>query len=157
LKQNDRIEIIGLGVLTAVVMVFLVSGQSASAVSTVSGSDCTISFSGGLNSLQMAPAGSWNLASSGCSITGQSGSIMRGTFTGTFVSTAFNGTVSGTWSTGGGSQKIVASSTQFTLSFSTDQSVDKMPLLGSPYQGTLSGTGSPMMFTVVNAGQINVS
>ncbi len=155
MKGHDRIEILGLAVFTAVMMALVVSGQSTSAAAPVPGG-CTISFSGGLTSLQLAPAGAWRLTSSGCVVSDRSGGVTRGTFTGNFSSGLASGVVSGTWSLVGGTQKVVASSAGFTLSLSTDQGVDQTPVLGSAFQGTLSGTGSPLMFTVGTVGQIRV-
>jgi hypothetical protein len=64
--------------------------------------------------------------------------------------------VSGTWSSDGSTQKVVGSNADFTLSVSTDQVVGKVPMLGSAYQGMLSGAGAQAMLSVGTVGQINV-
>ena len=97
------------------------------------------------------------MTSSDCKVTDQSGGITSGTFTGSFTSNVYSGTVSGTWSIAGSAQKVVASSTDFTLSFSADQGIGQAPLLGSALQGMLSGTGSQAMFAVGISGQITVN
>ena len=159
---NHRVEMVGLGILTGIMLVLIASAQSTPAVSALqpASSDpagsCTISFNGSLSSLQMSPEGSWTLSSSYCSVTAQSSGITSGTFTGSFTSGVSSGIVTGTWSIGGSTQKVVASSTEFTLSISADQGMSKVPLLGSAFQGILTGTGSPQMLAVGTAGQITV-
>ena len=157
MKASQRFEILGLGILTVTMMALMVSGQSTSAASAVPGGDCTVSFRGTLTSLHMSPEGAWSITSDGCSVTRQSGGVTTGSFTGRFGSGVFNGTVSGTWSVSGSIEKVVASNAEFTLSFSTNQGVDQTPLLGSSFQGTLSGTGSPLMLTVGTVGQITIA
>ena len=159
---NHGVEIVGLGILTGIMLVLIASGQSTLGVSAVpsQSSDpagsCTISFNGSLTSLQMSPEGSWALTSSYCGVTVQSNGITSGTFTGSFTSGVFNGTVTGTWSIGGSTQNVVASSTEFTLSISADQGMAKVPLLGSAFQGVLTGTGIQQMLAAGTAGQITV-
>jgi len=119
-------------------------------------SSCTVSFNGSLTSLQMSPEGSWTISSSYCSVTAQSDGITSGTFTGSFTSGVSSGIVSGTWSIGGSTQKVVASSTQFTLSISADQGMSKVPLLGSAFQGVLTGAGIQQMLAAGTSGQITV-
>jgi hypothetical protein len=155
MKPSDRNEILGLGILAVVMSGMMVSGHPISAASSASGGSCTLSFSGQLESLQMSPMGAWKMTSSNCTVTSQSGSA-SGTFSGNFTSDVFSGMVTGTWSTDGSTQKVVASNTDFTLSVSTDQVVGKVPMLGSAYQGMLSGTGAQAMLSVGTVGQISV-
>jgi hypothetical protein len=155
MKPSDRNEILGLGILAVVMTGMMVSGHPISAASPASGGSCTVSFSGQLESLQMSPMGAWKMTSSNCTVTSQSGSA-SGTFSGNFTSDVFSGMVTGTWSTDGRTQKVVASNTDFTLSVSTDQVVGKVPGLGSAYQGMLSGTGAQAMLSVGTVGQVNI-
>jgi hypothetical protein len=64
--------------------------------------------------------------------------------------------VTGTFSSDGSTQKVVASNADFTISVSTDQVVTQLPGFGSAYQGMLSGTGAPAMLSVGTVGQIHV-
>jgi hypothetical protein len=155
LKTQNRNELVGLGILTGIMTALIIAGHPISAAPSASNGSCTISFSGSLTSLQMSPVGVWRLTSSACSVTGQS-EITSGTFTGNFTSTHFNGMVSGTWSTNGNTQTLVASNPDFTLSVSTDQVVGQTPVVGSAYQGVLSGTGTQTMLAVGTAGQISL-
>jgi hypothetical protein len=155
LKPSDRNEIIGLGVLATIMTGMIISGHPISAASSSPGATCTLSFSGSLASLQMSPMGAWKMTSTSCSVSTQSGAA-SGTFTGNFTSDVFTGMVSGTWSSDGSTQKVVASNPDFTLSVSTDQAVGQVPVLGSAYQGMLSGTGAPAMLSVETVGQIHV-
>jgi hypothetical protein len=155
LKPSDRNEILGLGILAVVMTGMMVSGHPISAASSASGS-CTLSFSGNLESLQMSPMGAWRMTSSVCGVTDQSSGITSGTFTGNFTSDVFRGMVSGTWSSDGSTQKVVGSNADFTLSVSTDQVVGKLPIVGSAYQGMLSGAGAPAMLSVGTVGQVSV-
>jgi len=159
---NHGVEIVGLGILTGIMLVLIASAQSTPGVSALAATSsdpagsCTISFNGSLTSLQMSPEGSWAMTSSYCSVTAQSGGITSGTFTGNFTSGVFSGIVTGTWSIGGSTQSVVASSTEFTLSISADQGMSKVPLLGSAFQGVLTGTGIQQMLAVGTGGQITV-
>lgn len=161
--MNHGTEMVGLGILTGIMLVLIASAQSTPGVSALptTSSDpagsCTISFKGSLTSLQMSPEGSWAMTSSYCSVTAQSNAITSGAFTGSFTSGTFSGIVTGTWSIAGSSQKVVASSTEFTLSISADQGMGKVPLLGLAFQGVLTGTGSQEMLAVGTAGQITVN
>lgn len=146
-----------LGVFVGIMTVLTLSGQYTSAASQVPSNDCTVSFSGNLTSLQMSPAGTWRIISSDCIVTDQSGGITSGTFTGSFTSDVASGRVSGSWSISGTAESLVASNTGFTLSISNDKGLGQMPLVGSAYQGMLSGTGTLAMFVVGTTGQIAVS
>jgi len=106
LKPSDRNEVIGLGILAVIMTGMIVSGHPTSAASTAGGS-CTVSFSGNLDSLQMSPAGAWKLTSSACDVTNQSG-VASGTFTGDLTSNVFTGIVTGTWSSDGNTERVVA-------------------------------------------------
>src|SRR4029077_1750519 len=155
MKPSDRNEIFGLGILTVIMTGMIVSGHPISAASTASGGTCTLSFNGTLASLQMSPMGAWKMTSSVCAVNEQSNGMTSGTFSGNFTSDAYSGMVVGTWSVAGSTQSVVASNTDFKVSFSTDQGVGQMPGLGSAYQGMLSGTGQEAL-TVATAGQITV-
>jgi hypothetical protein len=154
MKPTDRNEIFGLGILTVIMTGMIVSGHPISATSTAVGS-CSLSYSGGLDSLQMSPMGNWRMTSSVCNVTDQSNGITSGTFAGNFTSDVYSGMVVGTWSVAGSTHSVVASNTDFKVSFSTDQVVGQMPGLASEYQGMLSGTGQQAL-TVGTVGQINV-
>lgn len=153
---------VGLAILTGIMLVLISAAQSTPAASAVvaqssdPAGNCTITFHGGLASLQMAPEGSWAMTSSYCGVTAQSNGVTSGTFTGSFTSDVSSGIVTGIWSIAGSAQKVVASSTEFTLSISVDQGLGKVPLLGSAFQGILTGTGSQEMLAVGTAGQITV-
>jgi hypothetical protein len=155
LNTHDRNETVGLGILAVIMTGMIIAGHPISAASSNSNGSCTVSFSGNLTSLQMTPMGAWRMTSSNCNVTGQSGST-SGTFTGNFTSDVFSGRVSGTWSTDGRTQSMVASNADFTLSVSTDQVVGQTPVVGSAYQGMLSGTSSQAMLAVGTVGQISV-
>lgn len=131
-----------------------VSAQSSTAAAQAQGSNCTVSFNGLLTSLQLSPEGTWAVASSYCKVTDQSNGITSGTFTGNFTSQVYSGIVSGTWSIAGSTQKLVASSTEFTLSVSVDENMGQAPLLGSAFQGMLSGSSSQGMLVVGTVGHI---
>jgi hypothetical protein len=103
----------------------------------------------------MSPMGNWKIISSVCSVTDQSNGITSGTFAGNFTSDVFSGMVVGTWSVAGSTHSVVASNTDFKVSFSTDQVVGQIPVLSSAYQGMLSGTGQQVL-TVGTVGQIMV-
>jgi hypothetical protein len=156
MKPSDRNEILGLGILAVVMTGMMVSGHPISAASSSLVAACSLSFSGNLTSLQMSPLGAWRMTSSVCGVTDQSNGATSGTFSGNFTSDVFSGMVTGTWSTDGRTQKVVASNTDFTLSVSTDQVVGKVPGLGSAYQGMLSGTGAQAMLSVGTVGQVNI-
>ena len=128
--------------------------QSTSASAQAQGSGCTVSFNGRLASLQLSPEGTWGVTSSYCKVTDQSNGITSGTFTGNFTSQVYSGMVSGTWSIAGSTQKIEASSTEFTLSVSVDQGVGQAPLIGSAFQGVLSGSSGQAMLAVGAVGHI---
>lgn len=135
-------------------LVMTISLQSTSAAAQAQGSGCTVSFNGQLASLQLSPEGGWGLTSSYCKVTDQSNGITSGTFTGNFTSQVYSGIVSGTWSIAGSTQKVEASSTGFTLSVSVDEGMGQAPLLGSAYQGMLSGSTGQAMLTVAAVGHI---
>jgi hypothetical protein len=156
LKPSDRNEIFGLGILAVIMTGMIISGHPISAASSASGGTCTLSFSGHLESLQMSSMGNWKMTSSVCGVTDQSNGITSGTFRGNFTSDVFTGMVTGTFSSDGSTQKVVASNPDFTLSVSTDQVVGQLPGLGSAYQGMLSGTASQAMLSVGTVGQVNV-
>jgi len=137
-------------------LVLVAYGQSTSAVTQDPSGNCAVSFAGTLATFDMSPAGSWGLTSTNCSVTSQSGGITSGTFTGSLTSDVYGGRVTGTWSIAGSTQKVVASSVQFSLSISVDQGIGSAPFMGSAYQGVMSGSGSPAMFAVGTSGQINV-
>jgi len=132
----------------------IVSGHPISAASSAVGT-CTLSYSGNLDSLQMSPMGAWRMASSVCNVTDQSNGITSGTFAGNFTSDVYSGMVVGTWSIAGSTHSVVASNTDFKVSFSSDPVVGEMPGLGSAYQGMLSGTGQQAL-VMGTVGQINV-
>jgi len=155
LKPSDRNEILGLGILAVVMTGMMVSGLPISAASTATLGTCNLSYSGSLDSLQMSPMGNWRITSSVCIVTDQSNGITSGTFAGNFTSDVFSGMVVGTWSVAGSTHSVVASNTDFKVSFSTDSVVGQMPGLGSAYQGMLSGTGQEAL-TVGTVGQINI-
>jgi len=155
LKPSDRNEIVGLGILAVIMTGMIVSGHPISAASSASGS-CALSFSGALESLQMSSMGNWKMTSSVCGVTDHSNGVTSGTFSGNFTSDVFSGMVTGTFSSDGSTQKVVASNADFTISVSTDQVVTQLPGLGSAYQGMLSGTGAPAMLSVGTVGQIHV-
>ena len=155
MKPSDRNEILGLGILAVVMTGMMVSGLPISAASTATLGTCNLSYSGSLDSLQMSPMGAWKMTSSSCSVTSQSGGA-SGMFTGNFTSDVFSGMVSGTWSSDGNTQRVVASNPDFTLSVSTDTGVGQLPGLGSSYQGMLSGSGAQAMLSVATVGQVNV-
>ena len=154
MKPSDRNEFLGLGIMAVVMTGMIVSGHPISAASSASGGSCTLSFSGTLASLQMSPMGAWKMTSSNCNVASQSGSA-SGTFTGNFTSDVFSGMVIGTWSVAGSTHSIVASNTDFKVSFSTDSVVGQVPGFGSAYQGMLSGAGQEAL-TVGTVGQISV-
>jgi hypothetical protein len=156
LKEGERTQILALGIFAGMMMAFVVAGNTASAASQAEGSGCSLSFDGSLVSFDMSPAGSWTVASSDCSVTGRSNGVTSGTFTGSFTSDVFSGRVSGTWSVAGSTQSVVASSTAFTLSISSDQVFGQVPVLGSSFQGILSGDGSSGMFAVETVGQVAI-
>jgi len=156
LKPSDRNEIFGLGILAVIMTGMIVSGHPISAASTAPVGACTMSYSGNLESLQMSPMGNWKMTSSVCGVTDHSNGVTSGTFSGNFTSDVFSGMVTGTFSTDGTTQKVVASNADFTISVSTDQVVSQLPGLGSTYQGMLSGTGAPAMLSVGTVGQIHV-
>lgn len=155
MKPSDRNEIVGLGILAVIMTGMIVSGHPISAASSASGS-CALSFSGALESLQMSSMGNWKMTSSVCGVTDHSNGVTSGTFSGNFTSDVFSGMVTGTFSSDGSTQKVVASNADFTISVSTDQVVTQLPGLGSAYQGMLSGTGAPAMLSVGTVGQIHV-
>jgi len=155
LKPSDRTEIFGLGIFAVIMTGMMVSGHPISAAPAAPLGTCTLSYSGNLDSLQMSPMGAWRMTSSVCNVTDQSNGITSGTFAGNFTSDVFSGMVIGTWSVAGSTHSVVASNTDFKVSFSTDTVVGAMPLLGSAYQGMLSGTGQEML-TVGTVGQINI-
>ena len=133
----------------------IISGHPISAAPTAPLGACTLSYSGRLESLQMSPMGAWRITSTVCNVTAQSNGITSGTFAGNFTSDVFSGMVIGTWSVAGNTYSVVASNTDFKVSFSTDAVVGAMPLLGSAYQGMLSGTGQQVL-TVGTVGQIAI-
>src|SRR6267378_3061305 len=141
MKPSDRNEIFGLGIFAVIMTGMMVSGHPISAASTAPVGACTLSYSGILDSLQMSPMGNWKMTSSVCGVTDHSNGITSGTFSGNFTSDVFNGMVVGTWSVAGSTHTVVASNTDFKVSFSTDSVVGQMPGLGSAYQGMLFGTG----------------
>jgi hypothetical protein len=154
MKPSDRNEILGLGILAVVMTGMIVSGHPIMAASTAAGI-CTLSYNGSLDSLQMSPMGAWRMTSSVCSVTDQSNGITSGTFAGNFTSDVYSGMVVGTWSIAGSTQTVVASNTDFKVSFSTDPVVGQVPGLGSAYQGMMSGTGQETL-VVGTVGQINM-
>jgi len=155
LKPSDRTEIFGLGILAVIMTGMIISGHPISAASNAPLGSCTLSYSGSLDSLQMSPMGAWRITSSVCNVTDQSNGITSGTFAGNFTSDVFSGMVVGTWSVAGSTHSVVASNTDFKVSFSTDTVSGRVPLLGSAYQGMLSGTGQQAL-TVGTSGQINI-
>lgn len=155
MKPHTRFEILGLAIFATILAILTISMQYTSASSQVPGPSCSITFSGNLASFQMSPEGSWRMTSSYCTVTGESAGVTSGTFTGLFDSGVFNGMVSGTWTMAGSTQKVVASSsTGFTISLSTDLGYDRTPVIGSAYQGVLSGNGNPGMFATGTTGQV---
>ena len=155
MKPSDRNEIFGLGIFAVIMTGMMVSGHPISAASTAPVGACTLSYSGILDSLQMSPMGNWKMTSSVCGVTDHSNGITSGTFSGNFTSDVFNGMVVGTWSVAGSTHTVVASNTDFKVSFSTDQVVGQLPMLGSAYQGMLSGAGQQVL-AVGTVGQINI-
>src|SRR2546425_8398910 len=141
----------GPGILLAIVTPLLISSLSTAAAAQ--GSTCTVSFNGSLVSLQMAPMGAWSLTSSNCSVSSHASGLTTGTFTGTLTSGVASGRVSGTWSLAGSTEKVTASSTDFTLSISDAQLLGS----GSAYQGMLSATGSEPLLVIVTVGQVTVA
>jgi len=139
------------GILLAIVAPLLISSLSTAAA--YQGSTCTVSFSGTLASLQTAPMGEWTLASSDCSVSSHASGATTGTFTGTLTSGVASGRVSGTYSLVGSTEKVTASSTDFTLSISDAQLLGS----GSAYQGMLSATGSEPLLVIVTVGQVTVA
>jgi len=156
MKQTARLELVGLSLIAGIMVILTLSGQSTMATSQIPTTNCAVSFNGSLYSLQMSPAGGWKLTSASCSVTSQSGGITTGTFTGNFASTLNSGMVTGTWSVAGSTQKVTASSTDFSVSFSVAEGVDQVPVLGSSLQGMFSGTGSPTMLAAGITGQITI-
>ncbi len=153
--KKDLFETLGLAVLAALLASVVVSGQMASALTSQgTHAGCSINFSGHLATLQKAPAGTWTLTSSACSVTARSGGVTSGSFSGSFSSSGATSVVSGTWSAAGSTQSVVASSVGFTLSFTVDQSLGPIPLSGSPIQGTLTGVADPTMVVVDASGQV---
>ena len=139
------------GILLAIVTPLLISSLGSAAA--VQGTGCTVSFSGSLTSLQTVPMGDWTLTSSNCSVTGQASGMTTGTFTGTLTSGVASGRVSGTYSLVGSTEKVTASSTDFTLSISDAQFLGS----GSAYQGMLSATGSQPLLVIGTVGQVTVA
>lgn len=129
-------------------------GYSTLAAAPVLGAGCSLSFSGIFESLQLVPTGQWRLTSSDCRVVDQSQGITSGTFTGTVTSGAASAVVSGTWSVAGSTNKVTASSTAFTLSFSVDHDLDGIPGMGSAYQGLFSMNTGPLLLAAGTAGQI---
>jgi hypothetical protein len=142
---------LGPGILLAIVTPLLISSLGSAAA--VQGTGCTVSFSGSLTSLQTVPMGDWTLSSTSCSVTGQASGMTTGTFTGTLTSGAASGRVSGTYSLVGSTEKITASSTDFTLSISDATFLGT----GSAYQGMLSATDGQPLLVVGTTGQVTVS
>ena len=141
---------LGPGILLAIVTPLLISSLSTAAASQ--GSSCTVSFSGNLASLQLAPMGDWTLVSSNCSVSSQASGLTTGSFTGTLTSGVASGQVSGTYSLVGSTEKVTASSTDFMLSISDAQFLGS----GSAYQGMLSATGSQPLLVLGTVGQVTI-
>ena len=139
------------GILLAIVTPLLFSSLSTAAA--YQGSSCTVSFSGTLASLQTAPMGEWTLTSSDCSVSSHASGATTGTFTGTLTSGVASGRVSGTYSLVGSTEKVTASSTDFTLSISDAQFLGSV----SAYQGMLSATGSEPLLVIATAGQVTIA
>lgn len=157
LKGREWSQVLALGVFTAVMVGLTAGGNAASAASQIRTSACSVSFSGSLVSFDTSPAGTWKIASSDCAVTARGNGATSGTFTGYLSSGSLSGRVTGTWSVSGGRQSVTASSTGFTLTFSTAGLIDQAPVVGSAYQGILSGAGGQSMFATGTSGQVTFS
>lgn len=150
-----KAEIGGLAVLSAFLVAMTVSGSTIWASSQTTGSNCSLSFSGQLATIGLAPAGAWQLTSSECEVTGDSQGVTSGTFTGAFSSGGQTSTVTGTWNSDGASAGFTASSTQLTVSVTAPTGAVQSIGLGSNLQGVLTGAGTSELMLVGSSGQVS--
>lgn len=153
MKGSVKAEVAGLAVLSAFLAVMAASGSTIWAASQTPGSTCSLSFSGQLVTIGLAPAGGWQLSSSTCNVTGDSQGVTSGTFTGVFAYGGQTAAVTGTWNSDGTSAGFTASSTQLTVSVTAPTGAVQTVGLGSNLEGVLTGAAGSELMVVGASGQ----